>query len=91
MYSHEGTVVLNDPVEGRRLSVSKEGSHTTVVWNPWIAKAAAMPDFGDDEWGSMICIEAANVLSDAISLAPGESHLLRQRISLVDATAGISE
>ncbi len=86
LYSHEGTVVLEDPVWGRRLGISKEGSANTVVWNPWIAKSAAMSDFGDDEWGAMVCVEAANALDDAIILAPGESHLMRQRISLV-ATA----
>ncbi|MGO1383865.1 MAG: D-hexose-6-phosphate mutarotase [Arachnia sp.] len=85
LYSHEGAVELIDPVGGRRLSVSKEGSLNTVVWNPWVAKSAAMPDFGDDEWRSMICIEAANALTDAVRLAPGESHVLKQRISVVDS------
>lgn len=89
MYNHAGSVMLIDPVGGRRLSVSKEGSRNTVVWNPWIAKSAAMPDFGDDEWRGMICIEAANALNDAISLAPGQSHLMRQRISLVGSAQGI--
>jgi D-hexose-6-phosphate mutarotase len=31
-------------------SVAKSGSASTVVWNPWQAKAAAMADFGDDEY-----------------------------------------
>lgn len=83
IYRHQGTVVLDDPTWGRKLHVSKEGSANTVVWNPWIAKAEAMPDFGNDEWMGMICIEAANVLDNAITLAPGETHLMRQRLSLV--------
>ncbi len=45
-----GTVTIEDPGWRRRIVVSKSGSATTVVWNPWIAKAKAMPDFGDDEW-----------------------------------------
>lgn len=83
LYSHHGSVTLDDPTWSRTLLVSKEGSANTVVWNPWAAKAAAMPDFGDDEWTQMICIEAANVGANAITLAPGETHLMRQRISLV--------
>lgn len=83
LYSHHGSVTLDDPTWSRILLVSKEGSANTVVWNPWAAKAAAMPDFGDDEWTQMICIEAANVGANAITLAPGETHLMRQRISLV--------
>ena len=62
---------------GRQLSVSKQNSGATVVWNPWIAKAAAMADFGDDEWPGMICVETANVADHAVTLAPGQSHVMR--------------
>lgn len=83
LYLGHPAVVLNDPGWGRSLRITNEGAANLVVWNPWIAKAAAMPDFGDDEWKGMICIEAANALDDSITLTPGETHLLRQRISLV--------
>jgi glucose-6-phosphate 1-epimerase len=71
-----GTVTVDDPGWRRRIVVGKQGSATTVVWNPWVAKAKAMPDFGDDEWTGMICIETANALDDAIHLAPGDSHVM---------------
>jgi glucose-6-phosphate 1-epimerase len=51
------------------------------VWNPWIAKAAAMPDFGDDEWTGMLCIEAGNVRESAVTLEPGSS-VLRYRVTV---------
>ncbi len=54
----------------------REGSATTVVWNPWVAKAAAMPDFGDDEWTGMVCIEAANVRENAVTVRSGAIHSL---------------
>ena len=76
------TCVLHDPREGRRIVVEKSGSATTVVWNPWIAKAAAMPDFGDDEWPRMACIETANAGANAITLAPGERHSMRAVVSV---------
>lgn len=82
LYDHSGEVVVDDPAWGRRLRVAKQGSATTVVWNPWVAKAAAMADFGDEEWTSMLCIEAANLRDDAVLLAPGERHRLSQSISL---------
>lgn len=84
LYTHAGTVVLDDVAWGRQLSITKEGSANTVVWNPWIAKSASMPDFGDEEWRSMVCVEAANALEDAVTLAPGQTHLLRQRITVAD-------
>ncbi|TVR43697.1 MAG: D-hexose-6-phosphate mutarotase [Planctomycetota bacterium] len=58
----------------RRITVAKSGSQSTVVWNPWVAKAAAMPDFGDDEWPGMVCVETANCLDGRVMLLPGTSH-----------------
>ncbi len=66
--------VAHDPGWKRRLVIEKTGSDATVVWNPWIAKAKAMPDFGDDEWPSMLCIETCNVREHAVTIAHGQSH-----------------
>jgi len=71
-----GTVTIEDPGWRRRIVVGKSGSRTTVVWNPWVAKAKAMPDFGDDEWTGMLCVETANAQDDAVTLAPGASHVM---------------
>jgi len=65
---------LHDPGRKRSIAVSKSGSHSTVVWNPWIAKSARMPDFGDHEWPEMVCIETANVGANAVELAPKSIH-----------------
>ena len=72
----QSTCVVDDPGWKRRLIVEKAGSNATVVWNPWITKAKAMPDFGDDEWPGMLCIETCNVQQCAVTLAPGESHTM---------------
>jgi glucose-6-phosphate 1-epimerase len=53
-----------------------------VVWNPWIAKAAKMPDFGDEEWPGMLCVEAANAGEHRVTLPPGEAHVITQTISV---------
>lgn len=74
--------VIHDPVLGRKIVVAKSGSNTTVVWNPWIDKAKAMLDFGDDEWPGMLCIETCNVKEYAIYLAPQQSHSIRAMITL---------
>lgn len=67
---------VRDSGLSRRIAVSKEGSDATVVWNPWIAKARAMPDFGDDEWTEMVCVETCNVNVHAVTLAPGGIHVM---------------
>ena len=80
--ANTATCVIHDPGYPRRIVVEKSGSRSTVVWNPWIAKAAAMADFGDQEWPSMLCIETANVGRDAATLAPGERHVMTAVIRL---------
>jgi glucose-6-phosphate 1-epimerase len=79
-------ITLTDPGFGRRITVSKTGSLSSVVWNPWIAKSRAMSDFGDDEWPAMICIETANAADNAVTLTPGASHTMTAAISLAGLT-----
>lgn len=76
-----GTVEILDPRLGRKIRVEKQGSASTVVWNPWIAKARRMPDFGDEEYARMICVESGNVASNSISLPPGGSSTLTVKLS----------
>ena len=76
-----GTVEILDPRLGRRIRVEKQGSASTVVWNPWITKARQMPDFGDEEYERMICVESGNVASNSISLPPGGSSTLTVKLS----------
>ena len=47
-----------------------------MVWNPWIDKAKRLSQFADDAWQGMLCIEHANVLDDALILAPGAEYRL---------------
>jgi D-hexose-6-phosphate mutarotase len=76
-----GTVEIFDPRLGRKILVEKQGSASTVVWNPWITKARQMPDFGDEEYERMVCVESGNVASNSISLPPGGSSNLTVKLS----------
>jgi glucose-6-phosphate 1-epimerase len=76
------TCTVQDPVLNRRLVIAKDGSHATVVWNPWIAKAKAMADFGDDEWPGMVCVETVNALDHTLTIPAGGSHHLVARIGV---------
>jgi glucose-6-phosphate 1-epimerase len=76
-------VELVDPALRRTIRTDKENSATTVVWNPWQQGAASLSDLGDDEWQQMICVEASNILSSAVALAPGQQHTMRATLSIV--------
>jgi glucose-6-phosphate 1-epimerase len=77
-----GAVDLIDPVLRRTIRTEKGNSATTVVWNPWQQGAAALSDFGDDEWERMTCVEASNIMGSAVSLGPGEEHTMRATLSV---------
>jgi glucose-6-phosphate 1-epimerase len=77
----ESTCVLTDPALSRRITIEKSGSRSTVIWNPWIDKARAMGDFGDNDWLKMACIETANAGPNAVTLAPDDTHKMSATIS----------
>ncbi|XP_062577784.1 uncharacterized protein LOC134239619 [Saccostrea cucullata] len=52
-----------------------------VVWNPWEDKAKAMSDFGDEEYKTMICVEAGSV-SQSVTAPAGGSVLFTQTLKL---------
>jgi D-hexose-6-phosphate mutarotase len=77
-----GDVTLDDPAWGRRIVLTKARSATTVVWNPWVDNAKSMTDFGDDEWTAMVCVETANAMGDAVTIAAGEQHVMSATIDV---------
>ena len=85
----DAIVDLEDPALRRQITIAKENSMATVVWNPWIQKAKAMADFGDKEWPHMICIETCNVGDSFVELMPGQHHQMQAivRVSNLKQTA----
>lgn len=79
----ESALTLADAVLGRRVVIHKEYSRTTVVWNPWESGAKALADLGDAGWREFACVEASNILSGAVKLAPGERHGMVARIRVL--------
>ena len=71
--------VIEDAGIKRRIRIRKEGSQSTIVWNPWIEKAARLGDLGDAGYLEMLCVESGNAADNRVHLAPGESHWLKVR------------
>ena len=76
-----GAVEIHDAKLRRIIRVEKSGSRSTVVWNPWVAKSKAMPDFGDEEFHGMVCVESGNVTENKLTLAPGATTALKVTLS----------
>jgi D-hexose-6-phosphate mutarotase len=50
------TVQVVDKGSGATVEINKTGFPDAVVWNPWIEKAKAMGDFGDEEYKVNDCL-----------------------------------
>ena len=74
-------VEITDPKLQRKYRIEKSGSASTVVWNPWVHKSGQMPDFGNEEYKQMLCVESGNVDANRITLAPGKSSVLKVALS----------
>lgn len=76
------TVTLTDPTLRRQITVAKQNSLTTVIWNPWDEATAKIGDMSPEGWRSMTCVETANAGENAITLAPRETHTMESLISV---------
>jgi len=79
-------IMIEDPGLERMIRIEKQGSHSTIVWNPWIEKTMKMGDFGsDDGYLGMVCVESANAAENLVRLAADETHSLWVRYSVESA------
>ena len=66
----------------RRIGIEKDGAASSVVWNPWAEKAAAMVDLGDPAWRVMVCVESGNIADNELRLAADAEHQMSTAISI---------
>lgn len=73
---------VHDRGGGRIIHLHSTGFADTVVWNPWAAGAASLPDMENDEYLEMICVEAAQV-GAPVRLDAGERWSGEQRLRVI--------
>ena len=71
-------LTIHDGTQRREIRIVKTHSRNTVVWNP----GKALPDLGEWDWHEMVCVETANVATNAVTIGPGESFTMSQIISV---------
>lgn len=69
-------VLIKDRGLKRVIRIAKQGSQSTIVWNPWTEKADKMGDFGPEGHRGMVCVESGNALDNTVTVKPGEMHRL---------------
>jgi glucose-6-phosphate 1-epimerase len=66
----------------RRVVIKKDAAASSVVWNPWAEKAAAMVDLGDPAWRGMVCVETGNIADNEVRLPADGEHQMSTAISI---------
>ena len=72
----QASCVIHDPGHDRRILIDKSGSHSTVIWNPWVEKARGFADMKPEEYREMVCVETCNAADDSITVEPGDQYVL---------------
>lgn len=67
-------IIIDDG--GRKVRIKKQGSESTVLWNPWLELAERMGDLGEDGYLKMLCVESANAAEDIVRIAAGDNYTL---------------
>ncbi|KAI8438891.1 hypothetical protein MSG28_011224 [Choristoneura fumiferana] len=81
----------NFPDTGLKIRAARSGSLSrdpafdnpaSVIWNPWAEYAKEIPDFGDDEFPNMVCVEAGRVAAPIV-LLPGTAFEASQILQVM--------
>jgi glucose-6-phosphate 1-epimerase len=75
-------VTIHDPGWRRRVLIEKQGSASTVVWNPWTEKAKRLADLGEEAWPHFACVEPANAADNVVTVEPGAVHSMAVKVKL---------
>ncbi|CAL9040057.1 unnamed protein product [Musa banksii] len=78
-------IAIIDHEKKRTLVLRKECLPDAGVWNPWNKKAKALPDFGDEDYKAMLCIDSA-VAETTVVLKPLEEWRGCQELSVVSSS-----
>ncbi|CAG9135911.1 hypothetical protein JYU34_003186 [Plutella xylostella] len=74
--------IITNVVSGRKMRIQKYNFPDTVIWNPWSEFAKEIPDFGDDEFPNMVCVEAGRVAAPIV-LLPGTAFEASQILQVM--------
>jgi D-hexose-6-phosphate mutarotase len=73
---------IDDSGRRHRITIAKDGAASTVVWNPWAERGAAMADLGSPCWREMVCVETGNIADNAVRIAANAEHEMTTTISV---------
>lgn len=73
--SHSPLLIVDDAWQ-RTITIEKQSSGSTVLWNPGREASATIKDMDPEGYKTFLCVEAGNVMEQRVLLAPNSSHTL---------------
>lgn len=64
-----------------RFKLTRIGSRSIILWNPWSDKARTLSHFNEPEFRQMLCIETANASEDSRLIKPRQSHVMVMEVA----------
>lgn len=80
----DGQPVLLTGTGKRPIALTRLGSRSVVVWNPWQEKAKTLSNFHPSDYRKMFCIETTNAADDARVLKPKQGHSMVMELTTLD-------
>lgn len=65
-----------------KIKLTRLGSRSLVLWNPWVDKAKTLSHFHPEEYQNMVCVETANVSEDSRLVKANESHVMLMELTV---------
>ncbi len=84
-------VMIRDPGYNRCIRIEKESAVSSVVWNPGPEIIKGFADMNDQAWPKMLCVEAGNVLQNAVTVPPNAEHTFRMVLTEQSYVAELSD
>lgn len=76
--NHQGAVEIVDNAFNRIIRLEKEGSNTTVVWNP----NKDLAEMSAGQFKKFVCVEPSNQGDFFVSINPGEKHRMTMSVEV---------
>ena len=81
-YPTKGEIIIHDEARKRAIKIDRNGSNSVVVWNVHEG-AKSLSDMGDEDYKIYVCVEAANIRGDTVTLKPGQEHTLSFTVTVL--------
>lgn len=77
---HSKNCIIHDPLLKRNITIEKQQSNSTTIWNPW--EKHNIHDLPHEQYKHFVCVETCNVKKDVQIIQANDTFRLKQIITV---------